>query len=88
MTKVKKVFECTISEILFKQIQYLKRYGDSEEIAKITGFSKPPIDKALNFGHIKDVVLEKAIISFYVARAEYHNKAEKEINDLLMHKKK
>lgn len=84
----KPVFERTISEVLFEQIRFLWRYNDSIEIQNLTGFSRPIVDRALNFGHIRDKTLERAIISYYEERAELHNAAEIKINNLLIHKNK
>lgn len=88
MAKQKKVLERTISEVLFKQISFLRRTTDASELVDMTGSSRPVIDAALNYGHVKDAVLEKAFISFYVKRAQEHNAAELEIMNLLIHKNK
>lgn len=89
MTKVtgeKKTYERTITEALFKTIKMLWRYFDATQLAEQTGFSRPTIDKALNFGHIRDVTLEKAIVEFYKKRAEEQTEQTKEIINLLTKK--
>ena len=79
----KKTFERTIDEALFELIKLLRRYEDVQKLSEITGFSRPVIDKALNFGHIRQSSLETAIIEFYENRASEHSKAVKRIINLL-----
>lgn len=86
--KTKKVLEPTISNVLFEQIKFLRRTTDAGELVALTGSSRPVVDNALNYGYILDASLEKAIISFYIARAEQHTAAEIRINNLLTHKLK
>lgn len=88
VTKEKKVFERTISEVLFEQIKYLRRTTDAAELETLSGFSRPVIDKFLNYGHVKDANLEKIVIDFYVDRAKEHHDAEIKIMNLLTHKNK
>lgn len=85
-TKEKKVYERTITEALFKTIQLLWRYFDAALLAEQTGFSRPTVDKALNYGHIRDVTLEKAIVEFYKKRAEEQDGQAKEIINILKSK--
>lgn len=80
---VKKTFERTISEALFETIKMLRRYEDVQKLSDKTGLSRPVIDKALNFGHIRQSSLETAIIEFYENRAAEHSKAVKRIINLL-----
>lgn len=82
-TITKKTFERTIDEALFELIKLLRRYEDVQKLSEITGLSRPVIDKALNFGHIRQTSLETAIIEFYENRALEHSKAVKRIINLL-----
>ena len=79
----KKTFERTIDEALFELIKLLRRYEDVQKLSELTGLSRPVIDKALNFGHIRQSSLETAIIEFYENRAAEHSKAVKRIINLL-----
>ena len=78
-----KAKECTIQPALFKTIQLLRRPDDAATLTEQTGFSRPTIDNALNYGHIRDVTLDRAVIEFYKKRAAEHNEAVKEIINLL-----
>lgn len=75
----KKTFERTISGELFETIKLLRRLTDAKEIAEKTGFSRPTVDKALNYGHIRDVTLEQAIIEYYKERSAEQAQAVREI---------
>lgn len=77
--KQRKTFERTIDEALFETIKVLRRVQDAGEITEMTGLSRPTIDKALNFGHIRDLALEKAIIEYYSKRAADQKSAAIEI---------
>lgn len=83
MAKQKKEFECTIDAALFKTFKMLRRYEDAAMLTEQTGFSRPTIDKALNYGHVRDITLEKALIEFYKNRATEQKAAAKEIINLL-----
>lgn len=90
MKKEKITFECTIDPEIFKVVQSQRKLEDAGELVTITGFSRPVIDKALNFGHIRDSTLETAIIDFYTKRMVVNfkqfkkamNSIEKSINTL------
>ena len=84
---VKKTFERTISEALFETIKMLRRYEDVQKLVDKTGLSRPVIDKALNFGHIRQASLETAIIEFYEIRATEQDDAVVRIINLLKSKK-
>ena len=89
MTKTIKTFECTINPVLFETIKMLRRWQDAKDLVDKTGFSRPVIDKALNYGHIRDAVLEKAIVDFYKAREDWQeNEAQELLTKLLKNKKK
>lgn len=82
----KKTFECTINIVLFETIKMLRRVQDAKDLVDKTGFSRPVIDKALNYGHIRDAVLEKAIVAFYQEREEWQEKEAKKLLTKLVKK--
>lgn len=82
----KKTFECTINPVLFETIKMLRRVQDAKDLVDKTGFSRPVIDKALNYGHIRDAVLEKAIVAFYQEREEWQEKEAKKLLTKLVKK--
>ena len=82
----KKTFECTINPVLFETIKMLRRVQDAKDLVYKTGFSRPVIDKALNYGHIRDAVLEKAIVAFYQEREEWQEKEAKKLLTKLVKK--
>lgn len=75
----KKVYEPTIIPELFDTIKLLRRSDDAKLLQEQTGFSRPTIDKALNFGHIRDLTLETAIVNFYNERAKRQKQEAKKI---------
>lgn len=85
--KEKKVFERTISLALFETIKMLRRYEDVQKLIDLTGLSRPVVDKALNFGHIRQASLETAIIEFYETRANEQDDAVHRIINILKSKK-
>ena len=87
MKKEKKEFERTIDESLFDTIKMLRRIQDASELTETTGFSRPTIDKALNFGHIRDSNLETAIVEFYTKRASRQREDAERILKILTNKK-
>lgn len=82
----KKTFECTINPVLFETIKMLRRVQDAKDLVDKTGFSRPVIDKALNYGHIRDAVLEKAIVAFYQEREEWQEREAKKLLTKLVKK--
>ena len=87
--KKTKTYECTINPILFETIKMLRRVQDAKVITEETGFSRPTVDKALNYGHIRDATLEKAIVDYYQAREDWQeNEAQNLLTKLLKNKKK
>jgi hypothetical protein len=83
MAKQKKEFDCTIDRVLFMTFKMLRRYDDAALLTEQMGFSRPTIDKALNYGHVRDITLEKALIEFYKNRATEQKAATKEIINIL-----
>ena len=83
MEKQKKEFDCTIDRVLFMTFKMLRRYDDAALLTEQMGFSRPTIDKALNYGHVRDITLEKALIEFYKNRATEQKAATKEIINIL-----
>lgn len=77
--KPKRAKECTIEPALFKTITLLRRHDDAALLTEQTGFSRPTIDNALNYGHIRDVTLDRAVIEFYKKRSTEQKEAAKEI---------
>lgn len=53
--KEKKILERTINEDLFKSWQIKRRFKDPALIAERFNVSRPTVDNALNFGHVKGV---------------------------------
>ena len=87
-TKETKTFECTIKPVLFETIKMLRRWQDAKDLVDKTGFSRPVIDKALNYGHIRDAVLDKAIVDFYKAREDWQENAAIELLQKFIKNKK
>lgn len=73
MSRVTRDFDCTIAPKLFKAWQQLRRKGDPELIMELTGKSRPIIDKALKYGHVKDQTVVDAITKFYNDRLTSEN---------------
>ena len=87
MKQTKKEFERTIDESLFETIKMQRRIQDAAELTETTGFSRPTIDKALNFGHIRDNNLETAIVDFYTKRASQQRAAAETILKTILNRK-
>lgn len=77
--KPKRAKECTIEPALFKTITLLRRHDDAALLTEQTGFSRPTIDNALNYGHIRDVTLDRAVIEFYTKRSTEQKQAALDI---------
>ena len=83
MTKTEtktKSYERTIDEDLFKLWQMLRRNTDIKELCEITGKSNPVIYRALNFGFVRDLQVEKDITAFYENRAEEQRESARKIS--------
>lgn len=85
--KKSKEFERTIDAGLFEVIKMQRRIQDAGELTEMTGFSRPTIDKALNYGHIRDKNLETAIVTYYETRATEQQEAAQNILKKLLNKK-
>lgn len=70
MSSEKKQLECTISPELLEAWQTLKRKKDSFMIANIYGWSRPTIDNALLYGHVKTPQVTDHINEFFLQRQE------------------
>lgn len=66
-------FECTIAPKLFEAWQKLRRKGDPEAIMELTKKSRPIIDKALKYGHVKDQTIIDVITKYYNDRLNAEN---------------
>lgn len=58
----------TIAPELFEAWTKMRRKGDPEQIAQALGKSRPVIDKALKYGHVKDQTVVDGITKFYNVR--------------------
>lgn len=63
----------TIAQQLFDSWQILRRYGDPGRICKAAKISRPIVDRAINYGHVKDPNVTKAINKFFSDRTEKEN---------------
>ena len=84
--KKQKVYECTINKVLFAAIQLKRKNQDAKDIVERTGFSRPKVDIALNYGYIKDFALEVAIVDYYKERDEWEEKQAKILLNKLIKK--
>lgn len=64
----KKKLEMTIAPELFEAWKRMKRKNDAKLLMELTSMSRPIIDNALNFGHVKNVDVINAITKFYKDR--------------------
>lgn len=69
----------TILPALFEAWTTLKRKKDSTAIAEQYGWSKPTIDAALNYGHVKTERVTEDINHFFKTRQERERKQVKEL---------
>lgn len=74
MAEKKIEYECTISPDLLATWQKLRRRNDPEAIAKAVGKSRPIIDRALLYGHVKIEGLTSAISKFFSDRLQDEKK--------------
>jgi hypothetical protein len=63
-------FPRTINSQLFDAWQILRRSGDPALLCKKTGFSRPIVDRALNYGHVKNPKLANMISEFFDKRLD------------------
>lgn len=59
-----------------------RRKGDPEEIMKALKRSRPIVERALNFGHVKEAWIIPAINDFYTKRLKKEIKQTQELLDL------
>ena len=68
-------FPMNISQDLFDAWQKLRRTGDPKDICKDLNLSRPVIDRALNFGHVKNLeVTPERISKWFAKRIENEKK--------------
>lgn len=65
----------TIPQDLFDAWKIMLRFGDVKQIVKSTGISRPIIDRAIKYGHVKNASanVTKKISDFFEKR---HNKEQ------------
>lgn len=78
--KKKDPLPCTIDPGLFEAWKKLKRFRDSEYIGEEFGWSRPTVDNALNYGHVKSTELVGHINTYFSRRL----KSEKATGEALM----
>lgn len=59
--------------------QILRRRGDGSKLVKHVGHCRPIIDRALNYGHVKEDVVRRRINSFFRNRQEKEKKEGEEL---------
>lgn len=67
----------TISQELHDGWVVLRRYGDPGRICKTKDISRPIVDRALNYGHVKDPRVTKKINAYFSERVEAEKNAGK-----------
>lgn len=66
----KKEYPLTIPQELFDAWVKLRRTNDISTITRLSGLSRPLIDRALKYGYIKNDNLVKIITEFYKKRID------------------
>jgi hypothetical protein len=61
-------YPMTISIQLFDAWQMMRRYGDPGRIVKKYNICRPIVDRAINYGNVKDPRVEKKISEFFNER--------------------
>ena len=74
-------FPRTISQELFDAWQILRRSGDPELLCKELNLSRPVIDRALNYGHIKRSGIGDEISKFFQKRLDKEKNKGSELLD-------
>lgn len=64
-------FPMNINQDLFDTWQQLKRKGDPKELCKELKLSRPIIDRALKYGHVKNPITADRISKFFSKRVEF-----------------
>lgn len=71
-------YPMTISQQLWDAWQILRRVGDAGRIHDKTGISRPIIDRAINYGNVKQAHVERKISEYFQDRfAGEQSKGEK-----------
>lgn len=63
-------FPMNISQTLFDTWQQLRRKGDPAKLQKELGFSRPTIDRAINYGNVRTDSTADKISKFFSKRLE------------------
>jgi hypothetical protein len=66
-------YPMTISIQLYDAWQLMRRYGDPGKICKEYSISRPIVDRALNYGNVKEDRVEKKITEFFNERFDREN---------------
>lgn len=83
MAKSKSFYPCTISQSLFLAWQKFRQRKDGETIADALGYSRPVIDRALNFGYVKTQGLDDKISEFFQNRVNAQTMQADKLNNLV-----
>jgi hypothetical protein len=73
-------FPMTISKQLFDSWQKNKRKNDAAKLMEICDRSRPIIDRALNYGHVKDDELISTITNYFLLRVQSENSQYEKLN--------
>ena len=68
-----------VSQQLFDSWQVCRRKNDPKELCKKLKMSRPIIDRALNYGHVKNEKLTQRISAFFNDRYEREKKQGQEL---------
>ena len=63
-------FPRTIPQEVFDAWQILRQVGDAEKLCTLLKKSRPVVDRALNYGHVKKPVMADKISEFFQKRIE------------------
>ena len=69
----------TISQDLHDSWLILKRYGDPVRICKEKNISRPIVDRAIEYGHVKDPHVTKKITAFFSERVDAERNSGKKL---------
>jgi hypothetical protein len=75
-----KRFPMTIPKSLFDSWQKNKRKNDAAKLMEICERSRPIIDRALNYGHVKDDELISTITNYFLLRVQNENRQCERLN--------
>jgi hypothetical protein len=82
MSETKQLPPLTIAPELFEAWKKAKRKGDSTEMAKTLGVSKPVIDRALLYGNVTMVGLSEKVTKYFEDRLKKEREAAGRLNSL------